>query len=1023
MSSERDRGSPDEMADADRVRTPSPWRSRRHHDAAMRAGPFARFWVLALIAAGALSMLTFVPLVAQNQLMRQDTHRRAELVSQLTAKFVQQELESIVELTASHAGPASAAAQGDDGPAYDGPEVEELLRGLYDVTPGMQDVLIADTRGLIRAIEPAARDDNPPGRLDVWQWHRELKQDEEPGRSAALLGGDGSGIVTAAVLLKQGPSDHDSPTQVIGVLAANYDVGKSLRRFVSDLDHRVNIDLTVIDDDGRIIAAPTGEPTSPLSPKNDPDLRSALAGKIAVNDVGGSVVSGYAPVEGTGWAVRADLSLRPFLAADARFRTLVFSAAGLLGLMLIIGFGRLAASLRAQSRAEEELRSSEQRTRAILEAASDAFVSIDRRGRVVDWNACATTLFGWSHEEAMGQPLEVIVAAPEDRTTCRERLQTYLTGQRPLWTGQRDLVAHHRVVGGFPVEVGAWLSGDPSCARDVTMNVFIRDITERVHRTQELAAKRDEAMQASRLKSEFLANMSHEIRTPLAGVIGMAQLLLETEMTPEQRSYTEAMADAGEHLLSVIGYILDLSKLEAGKLTLEATSFDPVGVLERVSRLLAVPAEQKGVHLEAVVDPDVPRQLYGDAGRLQQILMNLGGNAVKFTETGHIDLCLEAGSREGSTVTLRFTVVDTGIGIDPNDVDRLLEPFVQADTSTARTFGGTGLGLSIVRHLTDLFGGRLTVDSEPGSGSIFSVELPFETCGEHEELTPSSFSLSGLDASNGGAASGEVLVVEDNPLNQQLARAMLEKLGYAVTISDSGEQALHLLARRGYSAVIMDCQMPLLDGYATTKRLRVAEDDGRQRTPVIAMTANAMLEERQRCLDAGMDDYLVKPVRVSDLQRVLQRWIAEGSGREDTRRSASPVIPEPDGGMPDGGVLDDGVLDDSVLGELRSAVSPAVLSKLIATYDVSCHRLLDALHDAVAEADRTAVQRLAHEFRGVTASLGVTCAAATCEQLEDETTALEVLPNLIDRLAADLGGARLALEDALTGPGATAPQG
>jgi PAS domain S-box-containing protein len=1012
MSSERDRGLTGETAVADRGRTTSRWRSRRQDDAARRAGPFARFWVLALITLGALSMLTFVPLVAQHQLMRQDTHRRAELVSQLTAKFVQQELEAIVELTASHAGQASYVVQGDDEPVYDGPEVEELLSDLYHITPGLRDVFIADTRGLIRATEPSGADDEQPGRLDVWQWYRELDQGEDTGGSAALLGGDGSGIVTAAVLLKQDPDAEGSPTRVLGVLAANYDVGKSLRRFVTDLDHGVNIDLTVTDENGRVIAAPNGDPASPVRPEHDPDLWSALEGEIAVNDVGDSVVSGYAPVEGTGWAVRADLSLRPFLAADARFRTLVFSAAGLLGLMLVIGFGLLAASLRAQGRAEEELRSSEQRTHAILEAASDAFVSIDRRGRVVDWNARATTLFGWSHDEAMGQPLEVVVAAPEDRTACREWLHAYLGGQRSLWTGQRELVAHHRVAGAFPVEVGAWLSGDPWRARDVTLNAFIRDITERVHRTEELAAKRDEAMQASQLKSEFLANMSHEIRTPLAGVIGMAQLLLETEMTPEQRSYSEAMVDAGEHLLSVIGYILDLSKLEAGKLTLEATSFDPVAVLEGVSLLLAVSAEQKGLHLTTVVNPDVPRQLYGDEGRLRQILMNLGGNAVKFTEAGHIQLCLEAGIREGSTVTLRFTVVDTGIGLDPNEVDRLLEPFVQADTSTARTFGGTGLGLSIVRHLTDLFGGRLIVDSEPASGSTFVVELPFGMCSELEERT-SGVSLSGLDASIDEPAGGEVLVVEDNPLNQQLARAMLEKLGYAVTIADSGEQALHLLTRREYSAVIMDCQMPVLDGYTTTKRLRAAEGVGRRRTPVIAMTANAMLEERQRCLDAGMDDYLVKPVRGDDLRRVLHRWIIEEAVREVTRRSASPAIPDPD----------DGVLDDRVLGELRSVVSPAVLSQLIVTYNAACHRLLDALHDAVAEADRTAVQRLAHELKGATASLGVIYAAATCEQLEDEATATDRLPSLLDRLAVELGEARLALENTLTGSDATAPQG
>jgi len=384
------------------------------------------------------------------------------------------------------------------------------------------------------------------------------------------------------------------------------------------------------------------------------------------------------------------------------------------------------------------------------------------------------------------------------------------------------------------------------------------------------------AVRANSAKSDFLANMSHEIRTPLNGIVGMAELLAGTPLTSDQREMTDVIRTSSEALLAIVNNILDFSRIEAGGIELEQIAFDLRVLVDSVVKLFGPQARAKGLKLETLVAGDVDRLLVGDPLRIRQVLTNLLGNAVKFTETGNVRVEV----KRAASSALLFRVSDTGIGIDPRKAPLLFRPFTQADSATTRKYGGTGLGLSISHRLVSLMGGSIGVDSQPGCGATFWFLLPLVSANQWQGAMPavSPAELPGPGPLLPPAPAGDrrVLIVEDNPVNQIVALRTVGSLGYAAQVASGGQQALDAFDHERFDVILMDCQMPGMDGYQATAEIRRRESRAPcgRRTPIVAMTANSIEGDREKCRTAGMDDYLPKPIRMAELSKTLARWTA-----------------------------------------------------------------------------------------------------------------------------------------------------
>ncbi len=511
----------------------------------------------------------------------------------------------------------------------------------------------------------------------------------------------------------------------------------------------------------------------------------------------------------------------------------------------------------------------------VAERSSHVILVTDAQRRIRWVNASFTRATGFTLPEALGktpvellgleqcdpQPLAALRAAISAQRAFRGHVQMRTRQGERYWV---DLDLQ-------PVfDTAGQLSGFVSIEFDVTearsRDAMNAELTEVLEQQTALARQMaNEARAASAAKSDFLAAMSHEIRTPMNGIIGFANLLVDTPLTDEQRQFAHIIRVSSESLLAIINDILDFSKIEAGKVVLESQPFELRALIDEALTLLRPRASERGLALTVSVSPTVPLAVMGDPVRWRQVLLNLVGNAVKFTEQGSVTV-------EVSVVAERLvvTVADTGIGIAPDKLPLLFQRFSQADSSTTRRFGGTGLGLSICRSLIELMGGVVAVESTPGVGSTFTVTLPLR---EANRAQVEPHRAAGQVAQLAGL---KVLVAEDNRINERLIVTLLTKAGCEVEVVGNGALAVERVQQRAFDVVLMDCHMPELDGYEATRRIRLAEGEHGRRLPIIALTASAMSSDQEACLSAGMDGFLPKPVNVKDLHASLSPLVPTG---------------------------------------------------------------------------------------------------------------------------------------------------
>jgi PAS domain S-box-containing protein len=693
-----------------------------------------------------------------------------------------------------------------------------------------------------------------------------------------------------------------------------------------------------------------GQPWLADRPPGPGTAEALTAGRVVLEDAvdseGLPVLAASTPLPETSAIVVGHIRTEELVADASRAAWL---SVGLLAAILLSL--ALVAQNRARAEAEAALRASQEKFKAIFDNMQDGYMLARMDGAILLVNPALVRMLGYASDaDLLGKSSERdVFDDPADRASLKAKLTADGTAQGHKATFKR--ADGERIIVEGNVRLVRDKSGKPFAIEGV-----VRDMTANYRNRAELIEAREAAMAAARAKSQFLANMSHEIRTPLNAIVGLGHLLQRSELPGQQRDYVKKIQASSTMLLQAVNDVLDVSKIEAGKLELERAPFRLDELVDGVVDMLTVPANEKRLQLSCRIAEEVPAHLVGDPLRLRQVLTNLAGNAIKFTDKGEVSIRVELVSRSNARAEIRFAVRDTGIGIAPSEQARIFEPFAQADGSTTRRFGGSGLGLAICREVVEMMGGVLGVESRPGAGSTFSFAVAF---GLPSAQTVASGDTAATDRSIADSLRGRsVLVAEDNAINQQVARGLLEAVGVNVVIAQNGKEAADAVAAPDarFDAVLMDMQMPVLDGLEATRAIR--RDATRARLPIIAMTAHALTAERNRCLAAGMNDYVAKPVEPGQLYATLARCLTE----------PQPALQLP--GIDVAGALErlggDHVLYRRLLGDLAGEWAVRI----------------DGIGTMIASGDVQGARRTAHMLKGSSATLGVVPLADAAAALE-----------------------------------------
>ncbi|MHB8865780.1 MAG: response regulator [Pirellulaceae bacterium] len=625
-----------------------------------------------------------------------------------------------------------------------------------------------------------------------------------------------------------------------------------------------------------------------------------------------------------------------------------------------------------RQQAEAALERSERHYRTLVETAPIVIYALKDDGIIESLNSAFEQITGWSTQEWIGRPFTSLIH-PQDLPLAMERFRQAVQGETPsIFELRIPSKRGEQVIGEFTF--------GPQMEQGMVWGIA-RDITKRKRAEEALHQAKAAAEEANEAKTRFLANVSHELRTPMNAILGMVDLALQKQSDPTAKDLLKTAKESAALLLALVNDLLDCAKIESGKMEIESVPFSLRRVLEQTTQVLAVRASEKGISFSCSIPSEVPDGLIGDQMRLREILLNLAGNAIKFTERGEVTVSVRVRSLDAEKASLEFAVRDTGIGIPRGQLEKIFQPFAQADASTSRRFGGTGLGLAIGSNLVALMGGQTWVESELGKGSTFyfTVRVPLakEVPPEPEpacEVLPTVESLL------------RILLVEDSPANQKLAAFILRERGHTVDIAGSGRQGLNMALENGYDVILMDVQMPGMDGLEATRAIRETEQ-GLRSVPIIAMTAHAMKGDRERCLAAGMDGYLAKPINGHEMIRLVERLAARPTGGGTGRPVGSPDQPSP--------------VFHPELALTRCLNNRDMLHKMIQHFFDEYDALLPQVWAALQRGDVQEVSQLAHRLKGTVVYLGArqaTDAALRVEQSGEHPTDIAELGEAISAL-------------------------